>query len=56
MEHLVVRQMRAERTREVVEEGRHVGQPLVDPRQLARVRVVVDEVLELVGDDALIRC
>ena len=37
----------------VVEDG-DVRQPLIDPGQLARIGVVHEQVLEFVGDDALV--
>ena len=53
MEHLVVGQVRATDV-VAVEEDRQVGQALVDPRQLAGIAVVVQQVLELVGEDTLV--
>ncbi len=53
MEHLLVGQVAARHVVPVEERG-HVREALVDPRQLARVGVVHEQVLELVGDDALV--
>ena len=54
MEHLVVGQVRTTDVVAVEEDG-EVGQTLVDPGQLARIGVVLEQMLEFVGDDALVQ-